>query len=91
MLPTFALLGLVNVWFIELPLLALAPVIEPVLVPNVHEKVLAALAVNDILDPVPLHIVGVLELVTAGLGFTVTVIAVGLPTQLPVVEVGVIL
>ncbi len=91
MLPTFALLGLVNVWFIELPLLALAPLIEPVLVPNVHANVLAALAANVIFGLVKLQIVVVFELVTAGLGFTVTVIAVTLPTQLPFVDVGVTL
>lgn len=82
---------MVNVWFIELPLLALAPDIEPVFVPNVQANVLVALAANVIFGLVPLQIVVVFELVTAGIGFTVTVIAVGLPTHEPVVDVGVIL
>ncbi len=86
-----ALLGLVNVWFIELPLPALAPVIEPVLVPNVHAKVLAALAVNVIFGLVPLQNAALFEFVIVGFGLTVTVIAVGLPTQDPTVEVGVTL
>jgi hypothetical protein len=46
----------------------------PVIVPTVHVKVLAALAVNAILVGVALHIVAVLAVVTTGLGLTVTVI-----------------
>jgi hypothetical protein len=83
------LLGLVNVWFIKLPLPAVAPVIESALFPKVHENVLAVLAVKVTLGLVPLQIVAVFELVTDGLGLMVTVIAVGLPTQEPMVEVGV--
>ena len=41
----------------ELPLLALAPVIPPVFVPNVHANVLVVLADNVILELVPEHIV----------------------------------
>jgi hypothetical protein len=52
----------------------LAPVILPVIVPMVHANVLGTLAVKEMLGPVPLQIVAVLALVTAGLGFTVTVI-----------------
>jgi len=72
-LPALALLGLVKVWFIVEPLLALAPVIEPVLVPNVHAKVLDALAVNVIFGLAPLQIVAVFELVIVGLEITVIV------------------
>ena len=49
-----------------------------------------ALAVKLILGPVPLQIVEVVELVNEGNGFTVTVMVVGEPAQLPPVEVGVI-
>jgi hypothetical protein len=66
MLPTLALLGLVKVWFIVLPLLALAPVIEPVLVPNVQANVLAVLAVKVKFGLVPLQMVAVFELVKFG-------------------------
>ena len=82
---------MVNIWFSESPLLALAPAIEPVLVPNIQANVLEMLAVKVKFGLVPLQILAVLELVIAGLGFTITVIAVGLPTQEPVVEVGVTL
>jgi hypothetical protein len=67
----------------------LAPVILPVLVPNVHAKVLAALAVRLILGLVPLQVLALVEVVIAGVGLTVTVILVAEPTQDPVVEVGV--
>ena len=72
-------------------MLALAPLIAPVLVPSVQAKVLAALAVNVIFGLAPLQIVDVFEMVTVGLGFTVTVIAVGLPTHEPFEVVGVII
>jgi hypothetical protein len=72
MLPIFRLLGLVNVWFIKLPLPSLAPVIEPVLVPNVQANVLATLAANVKFVLVPLQIAVVFELVIAGFGFMVT-------------------
>ena len=52
----------------------LAPVIAPVIVPIVHVKLLAALDVNAILGPVPLQVVAVAALVTAGRGLAVTVI-----------------
>jgi hypothetical protein len=55
----------------------------------VQLKVLAALAVRLILGPVPLQVLAVLAVVTAGVGFTVTVIVKGLPAQEPAVEVGV--
>jgi hypothetical protein len=49
-------------------------VIPPVIVPIVHAKVLAALAVKEILVAVALHIAAVFAVVTAGVGLTVTVI-----------------
>src|ERR1035437_3160353 len=55
------------------PELALAPVMPPVIVPIVHEKLLGTLAVKLILGPVALHVDAVDELVTTGVGFTVTV------------------
>ena len=55
-----------------LPEPALAPVIPPVIVPIVHEKLLATLAVKLIFGPVPLQIVAVAAVVTVGEGFTVT-------------------
>ena len=71
------------------PVDALAPVMAPVLVPNVHAKELAALAVKLMLVALPLQTDAVVAVVTAGFGLTDTVIFVGLPTQAPVVEVGV--
>jgi len=68
---------------------ALAPVIPPVIVPIVHEKLLATLAVKLIFGPVPLQVVFVAAVVTIGVGFTVTVIVKAAPAQEPVVEVGV--
>jgi len=53
----------------------LAPVIPPVTVPNVQVKVLGAEAVKFRLGLVPLQISAVAELVTAGDGSTVTVMA----------------
>ncbi len=60
----------------------LAPVIPPVIVPIVQANELGVEAVNEILGPVPLHIVAVFAVVTEGVGFTVTVIGLlveGLP------------
>lgn len=71
-----------------LPEPAEAPVMEPVIVPMVHAKLLAALAVSDTLGFVPLQADAVLAVVTTGLGLTVNVIVKGLPTQ-PEGEVGV--
>jgi hypothetical protein len=68
---------------------AFAPVILPVLVPKVHAKVLGALAVKLIFGLAPLHTLAVAELITAGVGFTVTVILVDGPAHEPPVEVGV--
>jgi hypothetical protein len=53
--------------------------------------VLGVFAVKVIFGLVPLQMVAVLELVITGIGFTVTAIAVGLPTHKPFVDVGVIL
>ena len=68
---------------------ALAPVMPPVIVPIVHENVLAALAVKLILGDVLLQVLAVAALVTTGFGFTVTVIVKAAPTHKPVVDVGV--
>lgn len=68
----------------------MAPVIEPVIVPSVQLKLLAALDVKFIFVDTPLQILFVAALVTAGTGLTVTVIVSTAPTQEPFVEVGVI-
>jgi hypothetical protein len=73
------------------PELAEAPLIAPILVPNVHAKVLAAVAVRLILGLLPLHVLAVLTVVIFGIGFTVTVIAATGPTHEPTDEVGVTL
>src|SRR6266542_3100302 len=87
--PAVELLGLVNVWLIVVPEPALAPVILPVMVPMVQLNALATLAVKLILVEVPLQMDFVAAVVTAGLGFTVTVIVEALPAHEPAVEVGV--
>ena len=51
----------------------LAPVMPPVIVPIVHANVLGAVAVNEMFGAVPLQIEAVAAFVTAGVGFTVTV------------------
>jgi hypothetical protein len=56
------------------PELADAPVILPMIVPTVQVKLLGALAVNAMFGLVPLQVLAVLAVVTAGVGFTVTVI-----------------
>ena len=71
--PAPALLGLVRVWLIDVPEPATAPLILPVFVPNAQLKLLAALAVKAIPGLVPLQITAVALLVSAGVGFTVTV------------------
>ncbi len=55
------------------PELALAPVIFPVIVPIVQLNVLGVLEVRLMLVPTPLQVEAVVELVTKGVGFTVTV------------------
>jgi hypothetical protein len=55
----------------------------------VHVNVLGALAVKAIAGLVPLQILAVAALVTAGVGLTVTVMVNALPIHDPVVEVGV--
>jgi hypothetical protein len=87
--PGVELPGLFNTWFISEPPPALAPVIPPVIAPMVHEKLLVVLAVKLIFGLVPVQIAVAAGLVTTGVGFTVTVIVYGAPTQLPVVDVGV--
>jgi hypothetical protein len=61
----------------------------PVIVPIAQANVLGALDVNVIFGPVPLQVLAVVALVTAGFGFTVTVIVYAGPAHEPVVEVGV--
>jgi ABC-type proline/glycine betaine transport system permease subunit len=68
---------------------ALAPVMLPVIVPIVHAKLLAALAVRAMPGPDPLQVLAVAALVTAGIGLTVTVIVNADPAHDPVVDVGV--
>lgn len=88
--PETLLLGFVSVCAIVAPDPALAPVIPPVMVPTVQVKVLGAEAVSAILVAVPLQIEAVLAVVTAGVGFTVTVIVYGAPGQAGVaIDVGV--
>ena len=68
---------------------ALAPVMPPVMMPIVQVKLLGVLEVNVIFGPVPLHVLAVGAFVTAGFGFTVTVMVNGAPGQTPIVAVGV--
>jgi hypothetical protein len=84
------LLGLFSVCAIVAPDPAVAPVIPPLTVPIVQLNVLAVVAVSGIFVAVALQIAAVLDVVTAGVGFTVTVIVYGAPGQAGVaVEVGV--
>ncbi len=71
------------------PELALAPVILPVIVPIVQLKLLAISEVSVMFGPLPLQALAVTPLVTAGAGFTVTVMVKAAPAQDPVVDVGV--
>jgi hypothetical protein len=87
--PAVELPGLFNTWLISEPLPALAPVMPPLMAPIDQLKKLAVLAVKEIFGLVPVQIADVAGLVTAGVGFTVTVIVNGEPAQLPVDEVGV--
>lgn len=77
--PAALLLGLESVCAIVAPDPAVAPVMPPVTVPIAHVNVLAAVAVNAILVVPPLQIAAVFAVVTAGVGFTVTVIVYGAP------------
>ena len=63
MLPAAVVLGLTKTSLIADPALAFAPVIEPVLVPNVHAKLLATSAVSAMLGLVPLHVLAVVAVV----------------------------
>lgn len=88
--PADALPGLIKVCAIVDPDPEPAPVMPPVIVPTVHANVLAAEEVKAIFVVVLLQIAAVLEVVTAGVGFTVTVMVYGAPIQLVLaVEVGV--
>jgi len=55
------------------PELALAPVIEPVIVPIVQLKVLVGDAIKLIFGPSPLQVLKVLAVITVGIRFTVMV------------------
>jgi hypothetical protein len=88
--PAVAALGFVRIWAIVDPEPVAAPVMPPVIVPNVQVKVLGAVAVRVMLVDVALQIALVLAVVTTGVGFTVTVIVYGDPGQPGVaVDVGV--
>jgi len=86
--PAVVLLGFVNTSLMVEPEPLLAPVILPVMVPIVQLNVLAALAVKLMLGLVPLQVLAVAEVVTAGFGLTVTVIVYADPVH-PDVDVGV--
>ena len=88
--PADTLPGLVSVWLIGDPEPFTAPVMLPVVAPTVQIKLLAALAVKVILGDVPLQVLAVAALVTAGIGFTVTTIEYAAPAHEPDEEVGVI-
>jgi hypothetical protein len=79
------LLVFVRTWLMVDPEPLLAPVTVPVPAAVVHVKVLGVLAVKLILGEVPLQVVAVVELVTAGVGLTVTVITDEIPAHDPVV------
>lgn len=66
----------------------LSPVVLALLA-AIQVNVETTLAVNGMLTVPPLHMVAALELVMAGVGFTVTVTICGAPAQLPPVDVGV--
>ena len=72
--PELVLLGLVKVWLITLPDPAVPPVIPPMMFPIVHVNVLGAVAVSAMFVVPSLHIVSVVLVFIAGVGFTVTVI-----------------
>jgi hypothetical protein len=66
-----------------------APVILPLIVPIVHEKLLAMEAVNEIFGFDPLQVLAAAGLVTVGFGLTLTVIVYGAPAHEPALAVGV--
>lgn len=87
--PLLVVDGFVSTCEITEPDPALAPVIPPVIVPTVQLKLLAAVALSVIFVLPLLQIKADEGLVTAGVGFTVTVMVYGDPTQEPAVEVGI--
>lgn len=64
---------MLSTWLMVLPDPAVAPVMPPVTVPMVQVKVLGVVAVSAMLVLTLLHAEAVLAVVTAGVGFTVTV------------------
>ena len=73
------------------PVLAVCPVIPPVLVPSVQAKVLGMEAVSGVVVKELLHTLSVTIEVSAGFGFTVTITAFGGPTHVgaPDIVVGI--
>ena len=79
---------LVRVWAIVDPLDTVAPVNPPVIVPMVQLKVApATLLLSAILVVAPLQMVVELDVVTFGVGLTVTTMLVGIPGHELAVEV----
>ena len=74
---------------IVVPEAALAPVMPPVIVPMVQEKLHGVLDVKVIFGLDPLHVLAVAGLVTTGAGSTVTVIVKGEAAHEPAKAVGV--
>jgi hypothetical protein len=87
--PVVVPLALVSAWLMVSPELADWPVMLPVTVPIVHANELAVLAVRLILGPEPLQALAEVELVTDGVGNTVTVILAEEPGQALVADEGV--
>jgi hypothetical protein len=71
--PAALLLGLVSAWLMIEPPPPLAPVMLPETVPIVQLKVEDTVEVKLIFGPPPLQVLAVLPFVTAGFGFTVTI------------------
>lgn len=67
----------------------LAPVVPPVIVPIVHEKLLSIVADKVTLGLLPLQMSAGLIVVPTGVGLTVTVIVYADPVHVPVIVVGV--
>lgn len=68
------------------PVLAFWPVIPPVLIPFVQEKVLGRVADTGIMAIDWLQTLSSVGLVMAGLGFTVTTTVLGMPMQVGVLD-----
>lgn len=86
--PAVLLLGLMSVCAILLPEPEVAPVTPPPTLPIAHVKVAGAEAVSAIFVAVLLQIAKELAVVTAGVGFTVTVMIFAGPWHPPAIDVG---